>query len=91
MSKYKVKEGNTVEHDGKQYGPGETLELSDSQAEPMRHAVRPLDSQDSSEPEVTPAARKRAGELQIDLKDVEGSGEGGKITVPDIERTSENR
>lgn len=92
MSKYKVREGNTVEHDGQTLVAGKTLELSDAQAQPLldANAVRPQDSDDSSgEPEVTPAARTRARELQIDLNDVEGTGDKGKITVPDVERTAE--
>lgn len=94
MPKYKVREGNTVEHDGKILGPGKTLELTDAQAEPLldAKAVRPQDSEDpSGEPEVTTAARTRARELQVDLKDVEGTGDKGKITVPDVERTAEKR
>jgi pyruvate dehydrogenase E2 component (dihydrolipoamide acetyltransferase) len=37
---------------------------------------------------VSPAARKRAQELQVDLSSVEGRGPGGSITIADIERAA---
>ena len=40
-------------------------------------------------PEVTPAAQKLAGEHDIDLSEVEGSGAAGKIVVGDIKKLIE--
>src|SRR5215213_3981183 len=37
----------------------------------------------------SPAARKRAGELGIDLETVEATGPGGRITSEDVERAAE--
>jgi pyruvate dehydrogenase E2 component (dihydrolipoamide acetyltransferase) len=37
----------------------------------------------------SPAARKRAGELNIDLATVEATGPGGRITSEDVERAAE--
>lgn len=40
---------------------------------------------------VSPAARKRADELQVDLSSVEGRGPDGSITVSDVERAAARR
>jgi pyruvate dehydrogenase E2 component (dihydrolipoamide acetyltransferase) len=40
---------------------------------------------------VSPAARKAAVELSVDLSSVEGRGPGGSITVADVERTAAGR
>ena len=34
---------------------------------------------------ITPAARRRAGELGVDLSTIDGSGDGGAITLSDVE------
>ena len=39
----------------------------------------------------SPAARKRAGELGIDLATVEATGPGGRITSEDVERAADSR
>lgn len=39
---------------------------------------------DGAEPEATPAARKKAEELGLDLSAVEGTGAGGRILVRDV-------
>jgi pyruvate/2-oxoglutarate dehydrogenase complex dihydrolipoamide acyltransferase (E2) component len=36
--------------------------------------------------EATAAARRRAGELGVDLRQVEGTGKGGRITAADVKR-----
>lgn len=38
----------------------------------------------------SPAARKRAGELGVDLAAVTGTGPGGRITIEDVNRAAEN-
>jgi pyruvate dehydrogenase E2 component (dihydrolipoamide acetyltransferase) len=40
---------------------------------------------------ISPAARKAAVELQVDLSSVEGRGPGGSITVADVERAAARR
>jgi pyruvate dehydrogenase E2 component (dihydrolipoamide acetyltransferase) len=40
---------------------------------------------------ISPAARKAAEELHVDLSAVEGRGPGGSITVADVERTAAQR
>ncbi|HET7697982.1 MAG TPA: dihydrolipoamide acetyltransferase family protein [Vicinamibacterales bacterium] len=40
---------------------------------------------------VSPAARKRAGELQVDVGAIEASGPDGSITVADVERAAARR
>lgn len=42
------------------------------------------DPVDSFDGEVTDAARKRAGELGVDLSGVEGTGSGGRVVVRDV-------
>ena len=44
---------------------------------------------DSGRVNASPAARKRAGELGIDLATVEATGPGGRITSEDVERAAE--
>lgn len=39
----------------------------------------------------TDAARRKAGELGIDLQEVRGSGSGGQVTVDDVRREGESR
>ena len=38
----------------------------------------------------TDAARRKAGELGVDLAEVEGTGNGGQITVDDVRRKGES-
>jgi pyruvate dehydrogenase E2 component (dihydrolipoamide acetyltransferase) len=40
---------------------------------------------------ISPAARKAAEELHVDLAAIEGRGPGGSITVPDVERAAARR
>lgn len=58
-------------------GPGDSL---DDVEEPSGS-----EEEDSEEPDATPAAERRADELGVDLNEVEGSGDGGKILVSDVE------
>jgi len=44
---------------------------------------------DSGRVNASPAARKRAGELGVDLASVEATGPGGRITSEDVERAAE--
>ncbi len=42
-----------------------------------------------SAPEVTPAAARRAGELGVDLSDVQGTGARGRILIADVEAAAD--
>jgi pyruvate/2-oxoglutarate dehydrogenase complex dihydrolipoamide acyltransferase (E2) component len=49
-----------------------------------------VDSRDGDErPEVTVVAERRAGELGIDLSEVQGTGSRGRILVTDVEAAAE--
>lgn len=39
---------------------------------------------DGSEPEATPAARKKAEDLGLELSEIEGTGAGGRVLVRDV-------
>jgi pyruvate dehydrogenase E2 component (dihydrolipoamide acetyltransferase) len=43
----------------------------------------------SRRPRVSPLARRRAGELGVDVETITGSGEAGSVTVADVERSAE--
>jgi len=43
-------------------------------------------SQPTTKPKASPAAKKRAAELDVDLGQVEGTGPGGRVTREDVER-----
>lgn len=55
-----------------------------------RPAIAPAPRRRGAVP-VTPAARRRARSLEIDLKSVLGSGPGGRVTVEDVEAWAERR
>ena len=63
-----------------QSGPAESKTLTDGMAdrELRRTTARPVRS-------ASPAARRRARELGIDLSTVRGTGPGGRITEADVE------
>jgi pyruvate/2-oxoglutarate dehydrogenase complex dihydrolipoamide acyltransferase (E2) component len=44
----------------------------------------------ATEVSATDAARRKARELGVDLSEVEGTGNGGQITVEDVHRKGEN-
>jgi polyhydroxyalkanoic acid synthase PhaR subunit len=44
----------------------------------------------ATEPRATDAARRKARELGVDLSEVEGTGNGGQVTVEDVRRKGEN-
>jgi pyruvate dehydrogenase E2 component (dihydrolipoamide acetyltransferase) len=82
--------------------PGETPGMP----EPVRSTVHeaptpagPADAEAAAKPSegepararVSPAARKRAAELQVDVSSVEARGPDGSITVADVERAAARR
>jgi pyruvate dehydrogenase E2 component (dihydrolipoamide acetyltransferase) len=70
--------------------PGPTAPPS-APARPRSMESRPAHSTSAGGPtrtRVSPAARKRAEELQVDASSVEGRGPDGSITVADVERAA---
>jgi pyruvate dehydrogenase E2 component (dihydrolipoamide acetyltransferase) len=51
-------------------------------------ALRAVVSPSPTRPRVSPAARKRAEELRVDVSTIEGHGPGGSITVADVEHAA---
>jgi pyruvate/2-oxoglutarate dehydrogenase complex dihydrolipoamide acyltransferase (E2) component len=49
-------------------------------------AEEPRHTKEQAPARATPAARRRAEELGVDLSQVEGTGSGGRITVKDVNR-----
>lgn len=41
--------------------------------------------------DATPKAREKAEELGVDISGIEGSGDGGKVTVDDVKKAAEKR
>ena len=71
---------------GAQAGPQEyahTETVEDSREEGASEAP-----QANGEVRATDAARRKAQELDVDLREVEGTGAGGQITVDDVRRTN---
>ena len=50
--------------------------------------ARPAARDEGGRVNASPAARKRAGELGIDLSEIEATGPGGRITSDDVERAA---
>jgi pyruvate/2-oxoglutarate dehydrogenase complex dihydrolipoamide acyltransferase (E2) component len=73
-----------AEDAGEDEGPRELT--SAPEAEPGETADDP--GRDGSGPAATPAARKKAKELGLDLAAVEGSGNGGRVLVRDVLRAT---
>ena len=66
----------------------EPAEESRALVEPARDAAEALPPRPSSAPLASPAVRRRAGELGIDLAQVHGTGPGGRIEDADLERAA---
>jgi pyruvate/2-oxoglutarate dehydrogenase complex dihydrolipoamide acyltransferase (E2) component len=47
-----------------------------------------LESEDDGEVNATDAARRKAGELGVNLSDVRGTGSGGRVLVKDVEKAA---
>jgi pyruvate/2-oxoglutarate dehydrogenase complex dihydrolipoamide acyltransferase (E2) component len=68
-------------HDGKVYRRGDALEVSAPDASRLTAGDRPFARR---EVKATPAAVKLAGEHDIDLGAIEGTGADGGVTVSDV-------
>jgi pyruvate dehydrogenase E2 component (dihydrolipoamide acetyltransferase) len=63
-------------------GPSPTAARGPSEAEP------PTGSSDDDRVRSSPAARKRAQELGVDISRISGTGPGGRVTLEDVEAAS---
>ena len=80
--------------------PPEVSDWSWSEPDPMKSSEKHTDNDVSAaeeavepkrEVEATPAAKRKAEELGIDLSMVGGTGSGGRITVKDVESAAERQ
>jgi pyruvate/2-oxoglutarate dehydrogenase complex dihydrolipoamide acyltransferase (E2) component len=77
-----------------QMQPGETYEVSEELAERLLltndwEAPAKVERELGPSPDATQGAREKAAELDVSLEDIEGTGQEGRITVPDVERHAE--
>ncbi len=84
-------EGSTVV-EGDLLGVIDTAE-SDSKESPVEPSTKPVEEpadevvvQPEPEPILSPAARRVAEESKVDVSEVTGTGKGGRITKPDVEK-----
>ncbi|GAB4541620.1 MAG: dihydrolipoamide acetyltransferase [Anaerolineae bacterium] len=80
--------------------PGEEMPATPtppSEAEARAAAVSPATERPAQLPQpgrrglASPAARRRARELKVDINQVQGSGQGGRITISDVEAFAESQ
>jgi len=80
--------------------PPEVSDWSWGEQNPTTSAVTHTDNdvsvaeeaeESTGEVKATPAATRKAKELGVDLSTVEGTGSGGRITVPDVESAAEQQ
>ncbi len=78
-------------------GPGESYDLDRLSAAPATDDVSPTevptptvapDARAGGRVKASPAARKRARQLRVDLETVAGTGPGGRITTEDVEASA---
>ena len=66
-------------------GPGSRGGRGPSEAEP------PIGSSDGDRVRSSPAARKRAQELGVDISNISGSGPGGRVTLEDVDAAATSK
>ncbi len=66
----------------------EETEWDTGSADETGETMEQPDAEESGEPEATEAARKKAGELGVDLSGLEGTGSGGRILVRDVTKVA---
>jgi pyruvate dehydrogenase E2 component (dihydrolipoamide acetyltransferase) len=71
--------------------PGATVATATPAPAPAPEREPSLPPRGQSRVRISPAARKAAEELHVDLSSVEGRGPGGSITVADVERAASTR
>lgn len=86
---------------GRMVEPGETVDLTEEEIEDPHNkaliesglltSIKDLEAMADEEPSATEAASQAAHRLNIDLKEVGGTGAGGKITREDVEQFASQR
>lgn len=72
-----------LSHSGAQCLP---LSMSAGSMPPLvKQAVSPIEKARNGQPQASPAVRRRARELRVNLHDVQGSGPNGRVTHGDID------
>ncbi|TCJ16189.1 hypothetical protein E0L93_10890 [Rubrobacter taiwanensis] len=66
------------------------IERVEQKLDRLLAAVERLESSNGGEIRATEAARRRAAELGVDLREVRGTGAEGQITVEDVRRKGES-
>jgi pyruvate dehydrogenase E2 component (dihydrolipoamide acetyltransferase) len=79
---------------GEQYpqgGPDDRTEVGAAAQAALNVIRRPGEQEDGERQRVSPVARRLAEELGVDLRHVEGTGPGGRITKEDVEGAAQRR
>jgi len=79
---------------GEQYphgGPDDRTEVGAAAQAALNVIRRPAEQEDGERQRVSPVARRLAEELGVDLRRVEGTGPGGRITKEDVEAASQRK
>lgn len=80
--------------------PGEEVEVSKrigealislESADEVGESTTSVKPGDSPVPDATPDARQEAGEAGLDLREIPGTGSGGRITVGDVRKAAKKR
>jgi large subunit ribosomal protein L20 len=74
--------------DGKPVDQRVEVERNTEPEQPSSSAGRTSAETSEDEPEATEAASRKAEELNVDLSTVDGTGQGGRITVGDVEKAA---
>lgn len=89
-----------MSENAKQIGDGEKLEADhaptpqevptsgDAAREQQKAPATQAGSSEANAPDATDSAKKLAGELNVDLSKVEGTGSNGRITVDDVKKAA---
>lgn len=73
-----------LRQEGETVRPGDVLGIL-AEAGTAEVAVSPVSTEAEAESRVTPVARKIAEELGVDIREVPGTGAGGKVTKEDVQ------
>jgi pyruvate dehydrogenase E2 component (dihydrolipoamide acetyltransferase) len=77
---------------GEQYpqgGPDDRMEAGAAAQAALSSIRRPIEQEDGERQRVSPVARRLAEEHRVDLRQVQGTGPGGRITKEDVEAAAQ--
>lgn len=81
----------SAEPDAEAKASAATTETTASEAEEQETEQRDETDGEAKDVKATEAARRRADELGVDLREVEGTGSKGQITVDDVKKKAESK